>query len=54
MSTSMKKAHTTSGGKQGGKQFATAIFWIGATIAVICILSTIAMILLDAFFQLKR
>ncbi|MGC1870708.1 MAG: hypothetical protein WA700_07085 [Acidobacteriaceae bacterium] len=50
----MKKAHTISGGKEGGKQFATAIFWIGATLAVICILSTAAMILLEAIHQLKR
>jgi hypothetical protein len=50
----MKKAHTISEGKQGGKQFATIIFWIGAALAVICILSTIAMILLDAIFQWKR
>ncbi|MFZ0516402.1 MAG: hypothetical protein WCD77_01120 [Acidobacteriaceae bacterium] len=50
----MKKAQTISGGKQGGKQFATVIFWIGATIAVICILSTIAMIVLDAIVQLRR
>jgi hypothetical protein len=50
----MKKAHTISGGKEGGKQFATVIFWIGATLAVICILSTIAMILVEAIFQWKR
>lgn len=50
----MKKAHTISDGKQGGKQFATVIFWIGATLAVLCILSTIAMILLEAVYQWKR
>lgn len=51
--TRMKKFHTITNGKHAGKQLATIIFWIGATLAVICILSTIAMILLEAIYQLK-
>ncbi len=50
----MKKAHIISGGKEGGKLFAAVIFWIGATLAVICILSTAAMILVEAIHQLKH
>jgi hypothetical protein len=53
-STPMKKVHAIANGKQTGKQFATCIFWIGAILAVICILSTIAMILLEAIYELKR
>ncbi len=53
-STRMKKVHTITNGKQGGKQLASFIFWVGATLAVVCILSTIAMILLEAIYQLKH
>lgn len=53
-STRMKKVHTITNGKHAGKQLVTFIFWIGATLAVICILSTIAMILLEAIYQLKH
>jgi hypothetical protein len=54
VSRPMKKAQIISDGKQVGRQFATLIFWIGATLAVICILSTIAMILVEAMYQLKH
>lgn len=50
----MKKAHSINDGKQAGKQFATFICWVGATLAVICILSTFAMIVIEAMYQLKR
>lgn len=50
----MKKVRTISEGKLGGKQFASAIFWIGVTLAVACVLSTAAMILLEAIHQLKH
>jgi hypothetical protein len=50
----MKKAHTVSEGKQGGRQFATVIFWVGVALAVLCVLSTVAMILLEAIHQLKH
>jgi hypothetical protein len=49
----MRNVRTTNG-KQAGRQFATIIFRIGATLTVICILATIAMILLEAIYQLKR
>ena len=50
----MKKVHSITNGKQGGKQLASFIFWVGATLTVVCILSTIAMILLEAIYQLKH
>jgi hypothetical protein len=53
LSTPMRNVRTTNG-KQAGRQFATIIFRIGATLTVICILATIAMILLEAIYQLKR
>ena len=43
-----------SSGKQGGKQFTAVLFWIGATLAVMCLLSTCGMLLLEAIYEWKR